>query len=86
MQPMSTTRLANSRTFGLMPGISAITMTAGPVPLRNTSRALPSWVNVVRSYGARSSETAMGQQRSLTVGVAGAERVLAEIVYIYGVD
>jgi hypothetical protein len=29
-----------------MPGISAITMTAGPVPVRKTVRVLPSWVNV----------------------------------------
>jgi hypothetical protein len=32
-----------------MPGISAITITAGPVPRRKVSRVLPSWVNVVRS-------------------------------------
>ncbi len=49
VQPMSTTRSANSTTLGVMPGISAMTTTAGPVPRRNTARSLPSWVNVVRS-------------------------------------
>ncbi|MEJ7719567.1 MAG: hypothetical protein WKF58_03615 [Ilumatobacteraceae bacterium] len=34
VQPSSTTRSANSITFGVMPGISAITITAGPTPRR----------------------------------------------------
>jgi hypothetical protein len=46
---MAATRSANSTTLGEMPGISAMTTTAGPVPLRNTVRALPAWVKVERS-------------------------------------
>src|SRR5688572_25837214 len=60
---MSTTRCANSRTFGVIPGISAMTITAGPVPLRNTARVLPSAVKSVRSKlesGASSIEAARG--------------------------
>ena len=34
VQPMATTRSAKSMTFGVMPGISANTSTAGPLPLR----------------------------------------------------
>ena len=34
VQPMAATRSAKSSTFGVMPGISANTSTAGPVPLR----------------------------------------------------
>ena len=56
-------RRANSATLGVMPGISAITMTAGPVPLRKMSRVLPSWVNVVFSKSLRES-SGMGRQRS----------------------
>src|SRR5947209_5851302 len=52
---MSRTRRANSRTLGVMPGISAMTITAGPVPVRKTSRVFPSWVNVVRSNALRSA-------------------------------
>ena len=54
LNPASTTRSANARTFGVMPGISAMTTTAGPVPLRNTSRDFPSWVNVPLSKVERS--------------------------------
>ena len=39
--------MANSSTLGVMPGISATTITAGPSPLRNTVRSLPSWEKVV---------------------------------------
>src|SRR5262245_2074477 len=52
---MSTTRRAKSSTFGVMPGISETTMTAGPVPARKTSRVLPSCVKVVRSNWLRSA-------------------------------
>src|SRR4051794_3346092 len=55
---MSTTRSANSRTPGVIPGISAITMTAGPDPFLYTSRVLPPWVNVVVSKPARGSAMA----------------------------
>ena len=41
VQPIATTRSAKSMTFGVMPGISAITITAGPGPCRYTSRCLP---------------------------------------------
>src|SRR5262245_30780190 len=37
-----------------MPGISAITITAGPDPRRSTSRVTPSWVKGPRSKPARS--------------------------------
>ena len=33
VQPMAATLRAKSTTFGVMPGISAITITAGPVPM-----------------------------------------------------
>ena len=46
VHPSSTTRSAKSSTFGVMPGISAKTSTAGPSPLRYTSRVLPANVNV----------------------------------------
>ena len=36
-------------TLGVIPGISAITTTAGPLPERKTSLVLPSYVNVVVS-------------------------------------
>ena len=39
VHPMSATRRAKAATLGVMPGTSAITMTAGPVPLRNTVAA-----------------------------------------------
>jgi len=42
-------------TFGVMPGISAFTITAGPEPIRYTSRVLPSNVNVVLSKPANTS-------------------------------
>ena len=43
--PTPTTRSANSTTFGVMPGISAMTTTAGPSPLRYTDRVVPPSVN-----------------------------------------
>jgi hypothetical protein len=46
VHPSSTTRSANSTTFGVMPGISAITITAGPSPRRNTFRLFPSCVKL----------------------------------------
>ena len=53
--PDPTTRRANSATFGVMPGISAITITAGPEPERNTVRSVPACATVVTSKSARSS-------------------------------
>ena len=55
VQPNASTRRANSTTFGVMPGISAITITAGPLPARNTSRVLPSKVKVVLSNPSSTS-------------------------------
>src|SRR5205823_5995161 len=57
--PSPTKRLAKSATRGVIPGISLMTMTAGPLPLRNTFRVLPSKVNSVGSKS--SSESATGQ-------------------------
>jgi hypothetical protein len=34
VQPMPATRRPNSATFGVMPGISLMTTTAGPLPVR----------------------------------------------------
>ncbi len=59
VQPMSTTRFANSHTPGVMPGISEMTMTAGPVPFLYTSRVFPPWVKVV--FSKPSSGSAMGR-------------------------
>ena len=53
--PRSTTRRANPATAGVMPGISAITMTAVPLPARYTSRRLPPKVNVSRVKSVRAS-------------------------------
>lgn len=47
MQPVAATRSANSMTLGVMPGISAMMITAGPVPRLSTWRVAPSWVNVL---------------------------------------
>ena len=55
VQPRSTTRRAKSATAGVMPGISAMTMTAGPSPLRYTVRVVPAWVNAVTVKSTRSS-------------------------------
>src|SRR5664280_1379225 len=44
--PASINHCANSTTPGCSPGISWMTITAGPVPARNTSWARPSWVNI----------------------------------------
>ena len=46
LKPASTTRCANSTTCGCRPGISWITITAGPVPPAYTGRVSPSYVNV----------------------------------------
>lgn len=54
VQPIAATRSANSSTFGVMPGTSAITITAGPVPRRRIPREVPSCVNEPRSYPDRS--------------------------------
>ena len=42
MQPAAATRRPNWATRGVMPGTSLMTITAGPVPIRKTSRRLPS--------------------------------------------
>ena len=60
MQPMSATRREKAATLGVIPGISAITITAGPVPTRNTSRVLPRWVNVVVSKSSIGSSAIVG--------------------------
>src|SRR3954469_18755733 len=46
VKPASTTRCANSATCGVMPGISLLTTTPGPLPARYTVRVVPSCVNV----------------------------------------
>ncbi len=46
MQPMAATRSANATTSGVMPGTSAITMTAGPSPRRKTRRSFRWWAKV----------------------------------------
>src|SRR5256885_10204587 len=46
LKPASTTRRAKSITCGWRPGISWITITAGPLPPAYTGRVRPSWVNV----------------------------------------
>ena len=42
VQPAATTRWPKTASSGVIPGASLITMTAGPLPARNTSRRLPS--------------------------------------------
>ena len=42
VHPAAATRRPNSATRGVIPGISLITITAGPEPVRKTSRRLPS--------------------------------------------
>ncbi len=41
VQPISATFLPNSATRGVIPGISAMTITAGPEPIRRTVLLLP---------------------------------------------
>ena len=45
MHPSATTRSAKPSSIGEMPGISAMTTTAGPLPLRNTRWLTPPWLN-----------------------------------------
>ncbi len=45
VQPAAATRRANVATCGVMPGISLITITAGPLPTRKMSRRFPSASN-----------------------------------------
>ena len=45
VQPISATARPKSATRGVMPGISAMTMTAGPSPVRSTVREVPPWAN-----------------------------------------
>src|SRR3954452_12131755 len=54
VQPRATIRSANPSTIGEMPGISVITTTTGPVPLRYTVWVTPSAVNGYCSNVARS--------------------------------
>src|SRR5512134_3447276 len=44
VNPLSATRRANSATGGVIPGISCMITTAGPLPRRKTVRVAPSWV------------------------------------------
>ncbi|SKV62567.1 Uncharacterised protein [Mycobacteroides abscessus subsp. massiliense] len=60
VQPMSATLRAKLATFGVIPGISAITITAGPLPFLNTILVSPSCVKVPASKSRRSS-SAMGR-------------------------
>ena len=46
VNPASTTRRPNAIASGCKPGTSWITITAGPLPARNTGRLVPSCVNV----------------------------------------
>jgi hypothetical protein len=45
VHPSSWTRSANATTSGVIPGTSAMTITAGPPPRRNSRRALPPYAN-----------------------------------------
>ena len=45
VHPSSWTRSAKATTSGVIPGTSEMTITAGPVPRRNTRRVLPAKVN-----------------------------------------
>ncbi len=58
VKPASTTRWANATTFGVMPGISLITTTPGPLPARYTVRVVPPYVNVSSVKAARASAIA----------------------------
>ncbi len=49
-----------------MPGISVITMTAGPSPLRYTSWVAPSWLNGATVNVSRSPSGAVVSGRSVT--------------------
>ena len=63
VNPRATTSSANATTSGIMPGISWITMTPGPVPLRYVGWVTPSavwlpWVQLSRD--GRSAEGLSG--------------------------
>src|SRR5664279_5945511 len=55
VSPRSQTRRAKFATFGVIPGVSLVTRTAGPLPRRNTSCRVPSQVKLVRWKSCRSS-------------------------------
>ncbi len=63
VHPIPATVRANAATFGVIPGSSAMTITAGPLPRRNTVRSLPSWENVPREKSPRSSSAIAGVSR-----------------------
>ena len=76
---------ANSTTFGVMPGISAMTITAGPVPARNTSRVLPSKVNCVLSNpSSTSSFIGRGTYFDVTRTICGRERTVSDANVVRG--
>ena len=60
VNPSSASRRPNAATFGLMPGISVITMIPGPEPIRNIGYVRPSAVNDKRSNPSNGSESGMG--------------------------
>ncbi len=78
VQPMSTTRRAKLATFGVVPGSSAITTTAGPAPARYTVRVLPPWVNSFAWNSARLSSATAGSQpeRSRSRKIGGSPQVV----------
>src|SRR5262245_5870056 len=55
LNPASRTRRPKSATSGVIPGISWITITAGPDPARYTDRVVPACVNVISVKPSRAS-------------------------------
>ena len=62
VQPRAATRRPKSATLGVMPGISAMTTTAGPVPVRYTVHALPSCSKTLEVKSARAGAALIGRR------------------------
>jgi len=66
-QPIPATMRANASTFGVIPGISAITITAGPVPAEYTTRSTPSCSNTERVKPASAASSLISHLRRADV-------------------
>ncbi len=63
VNPASITRRANASTSGVMPGISSMTMTAGPLPARYTVRVKPPYA-IADSLNPSSAPVTVGHPPS----------------------
>ena len=71
VQPSSRTRRANPATAGVIPGNSAMTTTAGPVPERRTVCSTPAWSKASRVKSASASSLMAARSVLLVAGGGG---------------